>query len=105
MSQISEVYSNLLKSAPKPSLLLTDEEDDKIDCFDLNKAPLLKALVEAKYAAAKYVHIEYLESEGEVVLNLSFYEADGEHVGGAEITKETVFWDDDVDLESSDKHP
>jgi hypothetical protein len=96
MSQISEVYINLLKSAPKPSLALTDEADDKIDCFELSKAPLLKALVEPKYAAAKYVHIEHLVNEGVVVLNLSFYDGDGDHMGGAELTKEAVFWDDEV---------
>jgi len=93
MSQISEVYNTLVKSAPKTSLFLTDHDDETVECFELNKAPLLKALVEPKYAA-KYVHIEHLVNEGVVVLNLSFYDGDGEHMGGAELTKEAVFWDD-----------
>jgi len=101
MSQISEVYNALIKAAPKPSLSLMDHDDEEVACFELNKAPLLKALVEPKYSSAKYVHIEHLDNMGTTVLNLSFYDAEGEHLGGAEITKEALFWDDDDDAQEA----
>ena len=96
MSQITAVYSSLLESAPKPSLTLADQDDTEVECFELTTAPLLKALVESRYATAKYVHMEHLHNEGEIVLNLSFFDGEYEHLGGAEITKEAVFWDDEV---------
>ena len=54
----------------------------------------MKALVLTKYPLVKYVNVERLVNEGEVVLNVSLFDLEGEQLGGAEITKTAVYWDD-----------
>jgi hypothetical protein len=80
---MSELYLSLYKTG-------TENE-----YFALEEAPFLKSLVEPKYPTVKYVNVEYLHNNGEIVLNISLYDEADDHVGGAEITKEAIFWDDE----------
>jgi hypothetical protein len=93
------LYNSLLEACPKSTTTITDD-DEALDCFELAKSPQLLALVESKIPAAKYVHIGHLLGDGEVVLNISLYDEDGEHIGGAELTKTAIIWDDDEEAEA-----
>jgi hypothetical protein len=78
------------------SLLDLSDTNLSTESFELNKASLLNELVLPKFPLAKYVNIEKLISETEVVLNISLFDIDGEQLGGAEITKTEIFWDDAI---------
>ena len=94
------LYNSLLEACPKSTTTIADE-DETLDCFELSKSPQLKALAEPKFPAAKYVHIGHLLlDDGEVVLNISLFDEDGEHVGGAELTKTDLIWDDADDADA-----
>ena len=87
------LYQSLMESSNNATISLSTGSDP---CFELEAVPLLKELVLPKYPLVKYVNIERLNNEGEIVLNVSLYDATGEQLGGAEITKTAIFWDDAV---------
>lgn len=92
----TDLYVSLLEACPKSTFTITDE-DDTVNCFELTKSPQLKAVVEPKFPTTKYVHIEHLlfgDGESGIVLNISLYDEDGEHVGGAELSLTNLIWDD-----------
>ena len=94
---VEALYQSLLESSTPATISLStghDETFTEFPCFELEKAPLLKALVLTKYPLVKYVNVERLVNEGEVVLNVSLFDLEGEQLGGAEITKTAVYWDD-----------
>jgi hypothetical protein len=84
---IEVLYQSLLESV---SVNVSSES------FELDKLVLLKEHVSNKYPSVKYVNIEKLDSDGEIVLNVSLFDSQGEQLGGAEITKTDIFWDDAV---------
>jgi len=92
---ITALYNSLLEACPKSTTAITDDDDEILDCFDLAKSPQLHALVEPKFPTTKYVHIGHLLlDDGEVVLNISLFDGEGDQVGGAELTKTALIWDD-----------
>lgn len=96
---IEALYQSLVESSAKATVAFSSGSDEcyqEFPCFELEKAPLLQSLVLPKYPSVKYVNIERLVNEGEVVLNVSLFDAYGEQLGGAEITKTAVYWDDTV---------
>ena len=88
------LYQSLLESSNKTSVSIG--KDEVFPCVELDSIPLLKTLVLPKYPLVKYVNIETLDNEGDVVLNVSLFDEEGEQLGGAEITKTAIFWDDAV---------
>lgn len=93
------LYQSLVESSVKATVAFSSGSDEcyqEWPCFELDKAPLLSALVLPKYPSVKYASVERLVSEGEVVLNVSLFDTYGEQLGGAEITKTAIFWDDTV---------
>jgi hypothetical protein len=86
----AEIYSQLIEKCPEPTMVAEDESQ----CFEIAKVPALEALVGVKYPMVKYVSIDYLKTEDETVLNLTFYDAEGEDLAGAELTKGEIYWDD-----------
>ena len=57
--------------------------------------PVLKAITTEKIPEAVFTQIDILKpSDEETVFNMSVYDINGNHVGGAEITKQEIHWDD-----------
>jgi hypothetical protein len=92
---VEALYQSLLESSSLATIILSSRSDEN-PCFELAGVPLLQTLVLPKYPSVKYVNIETLQSDGEVVLNVSLFDTEGEQLGGAEITKTAIFWDDTV---------
>ena len=93
---VESLYQSLMESSSLTTISLSTGQDETLSCFELESVPLLKELVLPKYPSVKYVNIETLHNEGEVVLNVSLFDMTGEQLGGAEITKTAIFWDDTV---------
>jgi hypothetical protein len=73
--------------------LVSELEDDTV--VDLNDYEEIKKIVCVRYVSASMMHVEQLKQEdGSIVFNLIFYDLEEEEVGGAEVTKETIYWDD-----------
>ena len=85
-----ELYDELQKNHQ----LFSTQSNEK-DWFKLDQIPLLNSIVLAKPMQATYVAMEILEPEPEVlVYNMSLHNDKGIHVGGAEITKDEIIWDE-----------
>jgi hypothetical protein len=87
---VAEIYTQLIETCPESTMVAEDDAQ----CFELSKVPALHSLVTVKYPMVKYVSIDYLKSEGATVLNLTFYDAEGEDLAGAELTNGEIYWDD-----------
>lgn len=89
-------FSNLYNSIVNkmPSVFIVDtESNERVGCFRIDEVDLLKDILSTKYQDAVYAHIYSLE---EAVLGLMFYDINGDHVSGFELTKDNLYWDDDA---------
>jgi hypothetical protein len=67
------------------------------ECYDLAVFPSLNLLIAQKIADAKYVSIELQNDPDskEIVFSLILYDAEEEQVGGCDLTKTQIIWDDE----------
>ena len=95
---MEQIYTELLQRKPKTSTTIV-ESTEEYECFELSNFPLLSKMVLQKYSTAKYVSVEPLfdPEMHEKVYNMMFFANDEEIVGGCELTKTEVYWDDDED--------
>lgn len=92
-----QLYNSLLNKLPALNKVILDAEtDESYDCFDITELEFLNNLVATRYPDVTHAHVDTLISDGEKVFNLMFFDKDGEHVSGLELTKEHVYWDDTV---------
>jgi hypothetical protein len=80
--------------------VVIEDTDSSYDCFDIAEIPALEQMAKKRNPDIKYVHLEYLESEGQRVFNLMFFSTNKEHIDGAELTKTKLFWDDEDVIET-----
>ena len=73
------------------------ELEDGQECYDLSIYPNLSTIVTKKLANAKYVSVEEQKDpdSNELVFSLIFYDETEEQVGGCDLTKTKIYWDDD----------
>jgi hypothetical protein len=91
---INEVFDILSKTMPQPTKIILDSEERYL-CFEITQIPALKNLINRKFPTVTHVHIDILQTEDGNVFNIMFFDTNGEHVSGCELTKNEVFWDDD----------
>jgi hypothetical protein len=92
-----QLYNSLLSKMPAlDKVILDTETDERYACFDINEMEYLKNLAFTRFPNTTHVYVEPLESEGEKVFNVMFFDETGEHLSGLELTKEHVYWDDDA---------
>jgi hypothetical protein len=85
-----------LENRKKPTTTIEDESES-YECYELINFSLLNLLVTKKHVNAKYVFVDSLwePEQMQQVYNLMFFDKDEEHIGGCEVTKQKIYWDDD----------
>lgn len=93
----SAAYEALSKSIPVTTCIIdTEEEDGEYDCFDIKQCPALLQLVITRLPTVFYVSVVALDQEDqEQVFNLTFFDEENSPIGGAELAKAQLYWDDD----------
>ena len=93
---VLELYNSLLSSKPNLAKVILDTDStERYVCFEVDENELLAKFVKERYRDVVHGCIESLQSEEELVLNIMFFDNEGEHVAGCEITKEKIYWDDE----------
>jgi hypothetical protein len=93
-----QIYNELLQRNTTHSMTIV-ESSEEYEYYNLSDFPLVSEMVLQKYSKAKYISIEPRTGpeNNDVVFNLMFFGDDEEVVGGCEITKTVMYWDDDDD--------
>jgi hypothetical protein len=91
---VSDIYNSLLNNQPKLAKIILESEERYV-CFALDENTLLSNFVKARFPDVTHAHMESLQSDGEFVINIMFFDKDGEHIAGCEMTKDKVYWDDE----------
>lgn len=94
----AQIFNELLNRKPEQVNTITDE-DIEYECYELSVFPLLSALTLQKAPTARFVSIELLSNPDtqERVFSILLFDDEEEIVGGAELTKSDVLWDEDLD--------
>ena len=93
---MEQVAYKEVENRKKPTTTI-EESSESYDCYELVNFNSLNTLVTTKHPEAVYVYVESLwePEQQQQVYNLMFFDDDEEHIGGAELTKQKLFWDDD----------
>jgi len=90
----SAAWSALKTNVPVATCVIEDG-DDEYACFEIAKVPALYTLVSQRFAAVQYVQVEVLEPENEeVVFELTLIDINQQVLNGAELSKDSLYWDD-----------